>query len=421
MSSQPDATADANAPAESVAAALSSAAFVRIVARADGDALAAAGLLARALRGVDIPFQIRVTSLGTDVSATSDDGLLVAVGSDPPEADVAIDADGPAASRRAYDVATTLVGEPGRVSGSNRDVDPVLTLAGTVAAGEHPDSVATSIVEAATDAIVVRLTELSGGEIGRVWRAGLDSGRAVAVKTGPAPLDVEARSLRVLADHGLPVPTVLAATEDVLVLEYVPGADWTPSIERALGRLTARLHDHTHEAYGWPEPTWKGRFEQPNPRTDDWPTFFGEHRLGYMADCAVEEGLLPGADAERIDALVDDLPALLDHDPEPSLIHGDVWTENLVTDGEAVRALLDPACYYADPEVELAYVDWTGTGGEAFFERYRERAAGPDGGLPDGVTERRPVYRLLPLLVHLRHFGAEYREPIRETLAELGY
>ncbi|MFD1599544.1 hypothetical protein ACFSBX_11320, partial [Halobellus rarus] len=152
MSSQPDATADANAPAESVAAALSSAAFVRIVARADGDALAAAGLLARALRGVDIPFQVRVTSLGTDVSAASDDGLLVAVGSDPSEADVAIDADGPAASRRAYDVATTLVGEPGRISGSNRDVDPVLALAGTVAAGEHPDSVATSLVQAATDA-----------------------------------------------------------------------------------------------------------------------------------------------------------------------------------------------------------------------------------------------------------------------------
>ena len=150
MSSQPDATADANAPEESVAAALSSAAFARIVAHADGDALAAAGLLARALRGVDVPFQVRVASLGTDVSTDSDDGLLVAVGSDLPDADVTIDAEGRPASLRAHEVATTLVGDPGR--GSDGVIDPILALAGTVAAGAHPDSVAAPLVETATDA-----------------------------------------------------------------------------------------------------------------------------------------------------------------------------------------------------------------------------------------------------------------------------
>ncbi|QCC48021.1 hypothetical protein [Halobellus limi] len=151
MSSQPDATADANAPAESVAAALSSAAFVRIAARADGDALAGAGLLARGLRGVEVPFQVRVAPLGTDVSTASTDGLLVAVGSDFPEADVTIDAAGRPASLRAHDVATTLVGDSGRVPEPNGAVDPVLALAGTVASGEHPDSVAASLVEAATE------------------------------------------------------------------------------------------------------------------------------------------------------------------------------------------------------------------------------------------------------------------------------
>ena len=152
MSSQPDAAADANAPAESVAAALSSAAFVRIVSRTDGDALAAAGLLARGLRGVDVPFQVRVASLGTDVSKATDDGLLVAVGFDRPDADVAITAEGGSASRRAYETAKTLGGEPGRTSGQSRGVDPVLALAGTVAAGEHPDSVAASLVEVAAEA-----------------------------------------------------------------------------------------------------------------------------------------------------------------------------------------------------------------------------------------------------------------------------
>jgi fructosamine-3-kinase len=274
-----------------------------------------------------------------------------------------------------------------------------------------------------TDAPIAAVTELDGGEIGSVHRVDLADGQRVVAKTAGTDLRTEARMLRHLAEHGLAVPEVFHATEDLLVIEFVPGdAEITPSVERDLADRLAALHAESAPTFGFPFDTLTGKLDLPNPREPDWQTFFGEHRLGYMADRAVEEGFLPAVDAERIDALREDLPALLDHDPDPSLIHGDVWTENLVTDGEAVRAFLDPACYYADPEVELAYVDWTGTGGTAFFERYRERARQADGGgLPDGVTERRPIYRLLPLLVHLRHFGEEYLDPIRKTLDEIGY
>lgn len=272
------------------------------------------------------------------------------------------------------------------------------------------------------DSAVDASTELDGGEVGSVHRVDLADGQRVVAKTAGTDLRIEAQMLRALAEHGLAVPAVYHAAADLLVVEFVAGeSEITPAVERDLAERLAALHDESAPTFGFPFDTLTGKLDLPNPREADWPTFFGEHRLGYMADRAVTEDLLPAADAERIDALVDELPALLDHDPEPALIHGDVWTENLVTDGESVRAFLDPACYYADPEVELAYVDWTGTGGEAFFERYRERAAGPDGGLPDGVAGRQPIYRLLPLLVHLRHFGEEYLPPIRETLAELGY
>ncbi|MFC6988262.1 hypothetical protein ACFQJD_05175 [Haloplanus sp. GCM10025708] len=45
------------------AAALREAAFVTVAASADGDSLAASGLLARALRDCDVPFQVRVREL----------------------------------------------------------------------------------------------------------------------------------------------------------------------------------------------------------------------------------------------------------------------------------------------------------------------------------------------------------------------
>ncbi|MFW5948294.1 MAG: fructosamine kinase family protein [Halolamina sp.] len=272
-------------------------------------------------------------------------------------------------------------------------------------------------VDSWADSAVVDVSELDGGEVGSVHRVDLADGRRVVAKTAGTDLRTEARMLRRLAEHGLAVPAVLQAAENLLVLEYVEGTSKiTPAVERDLADRLAALHAESVPSFGFPFDTLTGKLDLPNPREDDWPTFFGEHRLRYMADHAVDEGLLPAADAERVDALVDDLPSLLDHDPEPSPIHGDVWRENLVTDGESVRAFLDPACYYADPEVELAYVDWTDTGSTVFFERYRAQVS-----LPAGAEERRPVYRLLPLLVHLRHFGDEYLEPIRGTLAALEY
>ena len=265
---------------------------------------------------------------------------------------------------------------------------------------------------------VADAAELDGGQVGSVHRVDLADGRRVVVKTAAADLTVEARMLAHLADEGgLLVPTTHHAAEDLLILSFVAGdADLTPAVERDAADRLAALHVVEADAFGFPFDTLTGPYRQPNPWTDDWPTFFGQHRLGRAASRAREEGSLPVELAERLSVLVADLDGVLDHDPTPSLIHGDVWRENVLTDGESVRAFLDPACYYADPEVELAYAEWTDLAGDAFFERYREVA-----GVDAGYDERAAVYRLYPLLTHLRYFGAEYLEPIRETLSDVGY
>lgn len=262
---------------------------------------------------------------------------------------------------------------------------------------------------------------LDGGEVGTVRRVDLADGRRVVAKTGPNDPHIEAGMLRHLRERaGLRVPDVHHVGDDVLVLEYVAndGSEATPAVERDLAERLAPLHATTPNAdgFGFPFDTLTGPYDQPNPWTDSWAAFFGEYRLGHAATQANEEGMLPAADRERVATLVDDLPALLDHDPTPSLIHGDVWAGNILVEGGRVAALVDPACYYADREVELAYVEWTETGGDAFLERYREVAE-----IAEGFGDRAPVYRLYPLLTHLRYFGNEYLDDVRATLSALGY
>lgn len=109
--------------ASDVAGHLREAEFVRLVAEADGDSLAAAGLLARQLDG---PYQATVVPSPAPADRKTEADLTVALGRRTPVADVAVGVAEPA-SRLAYDVASQLGGG-----------DPLLAMAGLVAAGVVP-------------------------------------------------------------------------------------------------------------------------------------------------------------------------------------------------------------------------------------------------------------------------------------------
>ncbi|WP_273835376.1 exonuclease RecJ [Halococcus sp. PRR34] len=107
--------------ADSAAAALREAGFVRFHVAPDGDALATAGLLARALAERDTPFQasvVRSGRPGTTDTAGTDDTTTVCIGGTEP-ADVTLDPPG-SASEAAFEAARELGSDP----------DPILALAG---------------------------------------------------------------------------------------------------------------------------------------------------------------------------------------------------------------------------------------------------------------------------------------------------
>jgi hypothetical protein len=140
-----------DAPAASdLAAALRDAPFVRLFAHADGDALAAAGVLARALNETDQPFQVGVVETSAEcarrIEAGDPDALAVTVGANGAVTTDGVDplsvpaVDGPA-SATAFEAARELGADP----------DAVLALAGVIAAGETPGAGETSILDAARE------------------------------------------------------------------------------------------------------------------------------------------------------------------------------------------------------------------------------------------------------------------------------
>jgi fructosamine-3-kinase len=283
------------------------------------------------------------------------------------------------------------------------------------------ERVIASGVEVALGGRLRSVRPLGGGCIGEVYRVELGDGTPLVAKvdaSGEAHLEREAYMLRYLREKSdLPVPEVYHGSETLLLMEFVEGSSrFSRGAERHAAELLAALHEITAEAYGHERDTLVGSLDQPNPWTRGWTEFFRDQRLLYITRVAHDAGRLPTGEVRRLQRLSERLDEIIEVPNPPALIHGDVWSANVLAREDRISAFLDPALYYADPEMELSFISLFDSFGAAFFERYEE-IRGIDGRF---YGARRDLYGLYPLLVHVYYFGGGYLRSVRNTLDRFG-
>eukprot|EP00543_Licmophora_paradoxa_P007016 CAMPEP_0202453490 /NCGR_PEP_ID=MMETSP1360-20130828/11456_1 /ASSEMBLY_ACC=CAM_ASM_000848 /TAXON_ID=515479 /ORGANISM="Licmophora paradoxa, Strain CCMP2313" /LENGTH=257 /DNA_ID=CAMNT_0049072599 /DNA_START=52 /DNA_END=822 /DNA_ORIENTATION=+ len=172
------------------------------------------------------------------------------------------------------------------------------------------------------------------------------------------------------------VPTPVAFGEEgskaFVVFEYLNfcgGGD-----EFQLGVQLAKMHRHFSEngKFGFHVDNTIGATPQPNmPWCDNWADFWDTHRLGHMLKLTGDAGLT-NDDVEALRKKTREL--LSEHNPSPSLIHGDLWGGNKgyakEEDGSIVPVIFDPATYYGDREADVAMTYLFGGFGSDFYKGY---------------------------------------------------
>lgn len=261
---------------------------------------------------------------------------------------------------------------------------------------------------------LLEVRPLAGGDLSPVVALFLADGRKAVAKGGPAP-QVEAQMLTALRAAGARVPCVLAVCEDLLVMEMLPdqGALRAPGWSE-LGTMLRGVHGAPSRSpgfdparpFGWGEDYAFGPVLIPNAPLADWPSFWAERRLLPASP------FLSAALAHRIDALAARLPDHLPAQPAPALLHGDLWTGNVLASGGRLSGVIDPASYYGDGEVDLAMLHLFGAPHPEFQAAY--------GPLAPGWQVRRSIYQLWPALVHVRLFGSGYHGMVAGLLDRLG-
>ena len=259
---------------------------------------------------------------------------------------------------------------------------------------------------------------VGGGCINTSARLELRGGPVFLKYNGGAPermFAVEAAGLDALRDAapGLRVPGVLGWRGRWLALEWLePGRGGAETDER-LGRGLAALHSVVRERWGWEENGYIGSLPQANAAAVGWADFWWRRRLEPQLRLAERDGARPGA-PEDWERLAERLPDLLAAGEEegPSLLHGDLWSGNVLALSGGEAALVDPAAYLGHREVDLAMAELFGGFGARFHEAYRESLP-----LRPGYQEcRRHLYQLYYLLVHVNLFGGSYHSQTTAVL-----
>ena len=276
-------------------------------------------------------------------------------------------------------------------------------------------------IEKIAGAGITSIRTLSGGCFGDVCKVNLNNRESLVAKVGDtgSGLAIEGLMLQYLADHSeLPVPAVLHSDDGLLLMTFIDGAgQMNTNAEIHAADLVASLHGVSAKSYGFDFDTVIGGLHQPNPQTGNWLEFFAAHRLIEMASQGVIAGRLPGEMMKRIEAFAGKLDRWLVEPARPSLIHGDMWGGNVLAANGAITGFIDPAIYFADPEIELAFTTLFSTFGDAFFSRYKEHRPIA----PGFFEERRDLYNLYPLLVHVHLFGGSYVGSVDGILRKFGF
>ncbi len=233
----------------------------------------------------------------------------------------------------------------------------------------------------------------------------------------PDIFEVEARGLDLLRKtDALQIPQVIGhghqADKSYLVLEYIdPG---TPSKDywETLGHSLAILHSHTQPMFGLNFSNYIGSLPQSNTLTANGYDFFFEHRLLPQAGLALYKGLLSKPTYDALLRLRTRLPDLLPNE-RPALLHGDLWSGNVLINENGQPALIDPSVYYGFREAELAFTKLFAGFDDRFYDAYHETFP-----IQDGFGERVAIYNLYPLLVHVNLFGSGYVSGVERVLKQ---
>ncbi len=210
-------------------------------------------------------------------------------------------------------------------------------------------------------------------------------------------------------------PKVLASCQQCLILEWIEQTH-NPKLQSQAGFELALLHKNSAQYFGFDFDNKIGQTPQLNGvgrNISNWSAFYWEYRLLYQIQLAYQNQRLSKGEYHQLLKIENTLPSLLDNNIKPSLLHGDLWSGNLLS-AKNNPYFIDTASYYGHREIDFALSFMFGGFDDDFYRSYNKNYQ-----LDDGFDERKPLYMLYHYLNHLNLFGNTYHNNVMNCYQQL--
>ena len=206
------------------------------------------------------------------------------------------------------------------------------------------------ILEERLSTDIESISPLSGGDINEVYKINCTLGNYVVKYNSrlrfPTMFYKEANGLEILRKGGIRTPNVIDHFEHMddqfLILEYVAQEKIENKFWIHFAISLSELHQKSNTSFGLDQDNYIGSLGQYNGQMPTWEEFFISKRLKPLIKMAFDKGLLTRKHLTDFDHFFTVFSELLPVEI-PSLLHGDLWSGNLLCGSGQQAVFIDPA------------------------------------------------------------------------------
>ena len=199
-------------------------------------------------------------------------------------------------------------------------------------------------------------------------------------------------------------PKIHHLENNFFIMDWIDNNNITNSdSEFQLARQLAKIHTIRKSEFGFDYDTPIGSLKQSNKYSASWINFYRENRLQMILDIINNSNPLPKEINKGIQKIIDGLEKYIPESKTASLIHGDLWSGNILFNNGRLVGLIDPSICFANKEMDLASLHFLKVVSKDFISKYKNFI-----NIEKNFEDRSGIYELYYSLLNVHLWSRDY-------------